>query len=152
MNSLFNDNPRRHLSLIKIKHYHIRRIKKVHWGRGQLFSYWYINMLLPSQSYTVCTVSSHWSNQLFCTASGHSWIQMVLSCCQLTSLGPPSQDIRLLMQILPTVRLTLLFITDVGCWNELIYFYFCPKIDFFFSLDLFCIAQIHETAIKASTT
>lgn len=51
------------------------------------------------------------------------------------------------MQILPTVRLTLLFVTDVECWNGLISFYFCPKIDFFF-LDLFCIAQIHETAVK----
>lgn len=43
------------------------------------------------------------------------------------------------MQILPTVRLTLLFITDVDCWNGLIYFYFCPKIDFF---SLICSALL----------
>lgn len=43
-----------------LEYYHNLRRKKVHYGRGQLFSYRYMNKLLPSQSYTVCTGISHW--------------------------------------------------------------------------------------------
>lgn len=52
------------------------------------------------------------------------------------------------MQILPTVRLTLFFITDVECWNGLIYLFFSID-DLFFLLDLFFIAEIHETVKPA---